>query len=224
MAGAEKGHFFPHEPQHKEALTPVKEIIILTQPEFKRTKARDPRYKELKEHEPLPAWRNEVVYQIMTRSFFDSNGDGNGDLRGIIKKADFIKDMGYDAIWLNPIHKSPQKDNGYDVASYYKVDPRYGTNSDLEDLIRTMKDIGVGVHLDLVVNHSSSEHAWFKRSKESKDSMVRDIYVWKDGKKAECGTPLPPNNWLSYFGGPAWEIVLRPDNFISISLIRTSLI
>jgi alpha-glucosidase len=191
----------------------VKEIRISSQPEFRRATLVDPRWKEIKENEPLPAWRNEVVYQIMTRSFYDSNGDGNGDLRGIIEKADFIKHMGYDTIWLNPIHKSPQKDNGYDVASYYKVDPMYGTNKDLEDLVGTMKDIGVGVHLDLVINHSSSEHAWFKRARESKDSMVRDVYVFKDGKRAEDGTIEPPNNWRSYFGGPAWTYHPETEQF-----------
>lgn len=145
-------------------------------------------------------WKKKVIYQIYPKSFYDSNGDGIGDIRGIIQKLDYLSSLGIDYIWLNPIYESPQKDNGYDVSDYLKIDPIYGTMADLEELVKEAHKRGIGVMLDMVLNHTSTEHEWFKQARKSSDNPYRDFYIWKkpvDGKE--------PNNWQSKFGGSAWE-------------------
>lgn len=149
----------------------------------------------------VPWWRGAVVYEIYVRSFFDSNGDGQGDLPGIIAKLDYIQRLGVDAIWLSPIHPSPNHDWGYDVSDYDAVHPDYGTMADFERLIAEAHKHGLKVLLDGVLSHTSDEHAWFQESLASRDNKKADWYVWAEPK--QDGTP--PNNWLSAFGGPAWS-------------------
>lgn len=146
-------------------------------------------------------WQKAVVYQIYPKSFYDSNGDGIGDLRGIIKKLNYISDLGIDVIWLSPIYSSPMADNGYDISDYKEIDKRFGTMEDLDELISEAGKRNIKIVMDLVVNHTSDEHQWFIRSRSSKDSPYRDYYYWK-GPKADGG---PPNNWRSIFGGSVWE-------------------
>ncbi|HJV31915.1 MAG TPA: alpha-glucosidase [Bacillales bacterium] len=146
-------------------------------------------------------WKKSVVYQIYPKSFYDSNGDGIGDIQGIIKKLDYLKDLGVDVIWLSPIYDSPQEDNGYDIRDYYSIFEEYGTMEDFEQLLNEMHRREMKLVMDLVVNHTSDEHHWFVESKCSKDNPYRDYYVWRDGK--ENGEP--PNNWGSIFSGPAWQ-------------------
>ena len=148
-----------------------------------------------------PWWRAGVVYQIYPRSFADSDGDGVGDLKGIAGKLDYLADLGVDAIWLSPIFPSPMADFGYDVADYRDVDPLFGTLADLDALIAAAHARGLRVLLDLVPNHSSSEHPWFKASRSSRADPKRDWYIWRDA--APGGGP--PNNWTSDFGSSAWE-------------------
>lgn len=146
-------------------------------------------------------WKNSVVYQIYPRSFKDSNGDGFGDLPGVIEKLDYLKELGIDVIWLSPVFDSPQDDNGYDIRDYRKIYDRFGTNEDMERLIEEAHERGIRVVLDLVVNHTSDEHAWFVESRKSKENAYQDYYIWKDAK--EDGSE--PNNWGSSFCGSAWE-------------------
>ena len=145
--------------------------------------------------------QNKVVYQIYPKSFYDTNGDGLGDLPGITAKLDYLKELGVDLLWLTPFFISPQNDNGYDVADYCAVDPRFGTMEDVDTLIRAAKTHGIGLMFDMVFNHTSTEHAWFKRALAG-DPDYMDYYIWRDG------TPdAPPTNWESKFGGNAWEYV-----------------
>ena len=147
-----------------------------------------------------PWWKKHIVYQIYPRSFQDSNGDGIGDLRGIIQRVPYFEDLGVDLLWLCPIYASPQDDNGYDISDYCAIDPQFGTMDEMRELIDTAKAHGIGIMLDLVVNHTSDEHPWFKESRSSKDNPKRDWYIWKapvDGK--------PPTEWPSIFGGSVWE-------------------
>lgn len=146
-------------------------------------------------------WKNSVVYQIYPRSFKDSNGDGFGDLQGVISKLDYLKELGIDVIWLSPVFDSPQDDNGYDIRDYRLIYEKFGTNEDMEELIRGAHERGIRVILDLVVNHSSDEHVWFVESRKSRDNAYSDYYIWKDPK--EDGSQ--PNNWGSSFCGSAWE-------------------
>ncbi|HBS21562.1 alpha-amylase family glycosyl hydrolase, partial [Thalassospira sp.] len=146
-------------------------------------------------------WRGGVLYQIYPRSFFDSNGDGIGDLPGITQKLDYIADLGVDGIWLSPFFTSPMKDFGYDVADYRDVDPMFGTLADFDHLVEKAHSLGLRVTIDQVLSHSSDQHAWFKESRSSRDNPKADWYVWADPKPD--GTP--PNNWLSIFGGSAWK-------------------
>ncbi|KAL9468372.1 hypothetical protein ACSS6W_010066 [Trichoderma asperelloides] len=156
--------------------------------------------------EPERAWWKEAsVYQIYPASFLDSNGDGLGDLPGIISKLDYIKSVGVDTIWLSPIFKSPQHDMGYDISDYRNIHEPYGTIEDAENLIQGCHKRGLKVLLDLVVNHTSDEHDWFRESRSSKDSPKRDWYFWKDPKYDSNGIRQPPNNWASVFGGSAWN-------------------
>lgn len=147
-------------------------------------------------------WQNAVVYQIYPRSFQDSNGDGIGDIPGIIRRLDYLADLGIDAVWLSPVYRSPQDDNGYDISDYQDIDPMFGTLEDMEELIREAKKRNIRIVMDLVLNHSSDEHRWFQEAKKSKDNPYHDYYVWRDGKEG-----VLPNEMKSVFGGPAWEWV-----------------
>lgn len=153
-------------------------------------------------------FRNKVVYQIYPKSFLDTNGDGLGELRGVIQKLDYLKDLGVDYLWLTPFYPSPQNDNGYDVADYRAVDPRYGTMEDLEELIREADKRGIGLMLDMVFNHTSTDHEWFQRAMAG-DPEYKDYYIFRKGKPD--GTP--PTNWESKFGGNAWEYVPKFDEY-----------
>lgn len=145
-------------------------------------------------------WKNKVIYQIYPRSFQDTSGNGIGDLNGISSKADYISDLGVDYIWISPFFESPQKDFGYDVSNYRKVDKIFGSNEDFKKLIDVFHKRNIGVITDLVLSHTSDEHEWFKESRSSKTNKYKDWYVWQDG------TPdTPPNNWLSVFGGSSWK-------------------
>ena len=146
-------------------------------------------------------WKNSVVYQIYPRSFKDSNGDGFGDLQGVIEKLDYLKELGIDVIWLSPVFDSPQDYNGYDIRDYRSIYGRFGSNEDMEELINKAHDRDIKIVLDLVVNHTSDEHAWFVESRKSRDNEYSDYYIWKDQK--EDGSE--PNNWGSSFCGSAWE-------------------
>jgi oligo-1,6-glucosidase len=148
----------------------------------------------------LPDIRSAVIYQIYPRSFADSNGDGIGDLRGIIGKLDYLAALGVDVLWLSPIFQSPNADNGYDISDYEAIMPEFGTMADFEELLASVHQRGLRLILDLVVNHSSDEHCWFQESRKSKDNPYRDYYIWKSPPAGG-----PPNNWQSFFSGPAWE-------------------
>lgn len=147
-----------------------------------------------------PWWKNAVVYQIYPRSFQDSNGDGIGDLRGIISRLDYLENLGVDAVWLSPVCRSPQDDNGYDISDYQDIDPVFGTLSDMEDLILEAKKRNIRIIMDLVLNHSSDEHRWFQEAKKGRDNPYHDYYVWRNGEEGTY-----PNDMKSVFGGPAWE-------------------
>jgi len=145
--------------------------------------------------------KNCVVYQIYPKSFCDSNGDGIGDIPGIITKLDYLKNLGVDVLWISPIYESPGFDNGYDISDYKAIDPIFGTMDDFLRLLKEAHERGIKVLLDLVVNHTSNEHEWFKQSRTSKDNPYRDYYIWKDGRGDK-----PPNNWTDFFGGGScWE-------------------
>jgi oligo-1,6-glucosidase len=147
-----------------------------------------------------PWWKNAVVYQVYPRSFMDSNGDGIGDINGIISRIDHIAGLGVDTVWLSPHFDSPNADNGYDVRDYRRVMAEFGTMEDFDRLLAALKERGIRLVIDLVVNHSSDEHAWFVESRSSRDNPKRDWYVWRDGRDGG-----PPNNYRSFFGGSAWE-------------------
>ena len=151
---------------------------------------------------PQPWWKNAVIYQIYPRSFQDSNGDGIGDLAGITKRLDYLETLGIDAIWLSPVYRSPQDDNGYDISDYCDIDPMFGTLEDMEVLIGEAKKHHIRIIMDLVLNHSSDEHRWFQEAKKSRDNPYHDYYVWRDGVE---GTP--PNDMKATFGGSAWTWV-----------------
>lgn len=148
-----------------------------------------------------PWWKKSVVYQIYPKSFNDTTGNGVGDLHGIIEKLDYLNDLGVDVIWLTPIYESPQRDNGYDISDYFKIYEQYGTMEDFDLLLIESHKRNIKIIMDIVVNHSSVEHKWFKKSKDSKNSNYRDFYIWKDPKPDSSA----PTNWESKFGGSAWE-------------------
>lgn len=147
-------------------------------------------------------WKDTVVYQIYPRSFQDSNGDGIGDIRGIIQRLPYLEELGVGALWLSPVCRSPQDDNGYDISDYQDIDPMFGTLDDMEELIQKAKECGIRIIMDLVLNHTSDEHRWFREARKSKDNPYHDYYVWRDGKESKL-----PNDMESAFGGPAWEWV-----------------
>lgn len=147
-------------------------------------------------------WKSAVIYQIYPRSFSDSNNDGIGDLQGIISKLDYLENLGINAIWLSPVCKSPQDDNGYDISDYQDIDPMFGTLEDMEELIKEAKKRDIRIIMDLVLNHSSDEHRWFQEAKKSRENPYHDYYVWRDGKEG-----VPPNDMRATFGGSAWEWV-----------------
>ena len=146
-------------------------------------------------------WQDGIIYQVYPRSYQDSNGDGIGDLRGIIDRLDYLKWLGVKAIWLSPIYPSPMADFGYDISDYTGIWPVFGSMADFDELLQHIHDAGMKMILDLVPNHSSDEHPWFFESRSSRDNPKRDWYIWKDAK----ADGSPPNNWLSVFGGSAWE-------------------
>ncbi|MDQ2071623.1 glycoside hydrolase family 13 protein [Haloarcula sp. NS06] len=149
-------------------------------------------------------WKEAVVYQIYPRSFNDSDGDGIGDLQGIIDRLDYVANLGIDVIWLNPVYDSPQKDNGYDISDYQAIYDEFGTMADWETLVEEVHDRDMRLVMDLVVNHTSDQHEWFRKSRQ-RDPEYEDYYIWREGGTDEDGDPVPPNNWESFFGGSAWE-------------------
>lgn len=153
-------------------------------------------------------WKESVVYQIYPRSFMDSNGDGIGDLQGIISRLDYLKGLGIDVIWLSPVYKSPNDDNGYDISDYQDIMSDFGNMSDWEELLDGIHKRGMKMIMDLVVNHSSDEHAWFMESRKSKDNPYRDYYIWRPGKDGK-----EPNNWGSFFSGSAWKYDETTDEY-----------
>lgn len=146
-------------------------------------------------------WKESVVYQIYPRSFMDSNGDGIGDLQGIISRLDYLKELGIDVVWLSPVYKSPNDDNGYDISDYQDIMSEFGTMEDWEELLGEMHKREIKLIMDLVVNHSSDEHIWFAESRKSIDNPFRDYYIWREGRNGK-----EPNNWGSNFGGSAWKL------------------
>lgn len=153
-------------------------------------------------------WKNAVIYQVYPRSFCDSNGDGLGDIPGIISKLDYLQQLGVDAIWLSPVFRSPQDDNGYDISDYQDIDPMFGTLSDMDELIAQAKKRKIRIIMDLVLSHSSDEHLWFREAKKSRQNPWHDFYIWRNGQPDN-----PPNDLESAFGGSAWEWVPEVEQF-----------
>ena len=153
-------------------------------------------------------WKGAVVYQIYPRSFCDSNGDGIGDLNGITSKLDYLKELGIDVIWLSPVYKSPNDDNGYDISDYEDIMTEFGNMDDFDKMLAAAHERGIKIVMDLVVNHTSDEHPWFVESRSSKDNEKRDYYIWKEGKDGK-----EPTNWGSAFSGPAWKYDEKTDMY-----------
>lgn len=153
-------------------------------------------------------WKESVIYQIYPRSFCDSNGDGIGDLQGITGKIGYLRELGIDVVWLSPVYQSPNDDNGYDISDYQKIMKEFGTMEDFDELLETAHANGIRIVMDLVVNHTSDEHAWFVESRSSRENPYRDYYIWREGKNGGC-----PNNWESNFSGPAWEYDANTDMY-----------
>ena len=161
---------------------------------------------EVPSYEGRQWWKEAVVYQVYPRSFNDANGDGIGDLKGITEKLPYLAKLGINVIWLSPVFDSPNVDNGYDISDYFAIMSDFGTMEDFDEMLETAHKHGIKILMDLVANHTSDQHPWFKESRSSKDNPYRDYYIWKDPKGFdEDGNPIPPNNWASEFGGPAWE-------------------
>ena len=146
-------------------------------------------------------WKESIIYQVYPRSYLDTNGDGVGDLAGITEKLDYIASLGVDIVWLSPFFKSPMKDFGYDIADYCDVDPLFGTLADFDKLIAKAHGLGLKIMIDQVMSHTADTHPWFVESRKSRDNPKSDWYVWADPLPDGC----PPNNWLSVFGGSAWQ-------------------
>ncbi|WP_297295175.1 alpha,alpha-phosphotrehalase [uncultured Brachyspira sp.] len=159
-------------------------------------------------------FKNKVVYQIYPKSFMDSNNDGFGDIRGIISKLDYLQNLGVDIIWSTPFFVSPQKDNGYDVADYYNVDPSYGTMEDVEELIKEAKKRNIDIMFDMVFNHTSTEHEWFKKAINGEEKY-KNYYIFKKGRVVDGKNEkkVPPTNWVSKFGGNAWQYIEKFDEY-----------
>ena len=153
----------------------------------------------------VPWWRNAVIYEIYPRSFQDSNGDGIGDLNGITQRLGYLESLGVDAIWIAPCYPSPQVDFGYDISDYQAIDPVYGTLADFDRLLAAAGRHHIRVILDMVLNHTSDQHPWFVEAASSRSAAHHDFYVWSDGRAGAAGHRLPPNNWVSLFGGSAWQ-------------------
>ena len=145
-------------------------------------------------------WKKAVVYQIYPRSFYDSNGDGIGDLNGITGKLPYLQKLGVDVIWLSPVYESPNDDNGYDISDYQSIMKEFGTMEDFDRMLEMAHELGIRIMMDLVVNHTSDEHPWFIESRSSKENTYRDYYIWREGK----ADGSEPNNWGSCFSGSAW--------------------
>ena len=161
---------------------------------------------EVPSYEGRQWWKEAVVYQVYPRSFNDANGDGIGDMKGITEKLPYLAKLGINVIWLSPVFDSPNVDNGYDISDYFAIMSDFGTMEDFDEMLETAHKHGIKILMDLVANHTSDEHPWFKESRSSKDNPYRDYYIWKDPKGFdEDGNPIPPNNWASEFGGSAWE-------------------
>jgi len=160
-----------------------------------------------------PWWRHAVIYEIYPRSFQDSKGDGTGDLNGITQRLDYLQQLGVDAIWIAPIYPSPLVDFGYDVSDYEAVDPLYGTLADFDRLLAEARRRNIRVILDMVLNHTSDQHPWFLDAASSREARHHDFYVWSEGKLDAAGKRVPPNNWVSLFGGSAWEFVPAVGQF-----------
>ncbi len=156
-------------------------------------------------------YKDAVIYQIYPRSFMDSDADGIGDLKGITQKADYLKALGINAVWLSPCYKSPNDDNGYDISDYREIMDEFGTMQDWEEMIDALHSCGIKLLMDLVVNHTSDEHLWFKESRKSKDNPYRAYYIWRNGKGRDGKTP--PNSWRACFGGSAWEYDEETNQF-----------
>ncbi|WP_374017097.1 alpha,alpha-phosphotrehalase [Paenibacillus thiaminolyticus] len=148
-----------------------------------------------------PWWKRAAVYQIYPKSFLDTTGNGLGDINGIIAQLDYLRKLGVDVLWLTPIYASPEKDNGYDISDYYAINPQYGTMEDFDKLLDEAHRRGIKVIMDIVVNHTSTEHSWFQQSGSSLDNPYRDYYIWREANNGQ----EPPNNWQSKFGGSAWK-------------------
>lgn len=152
-------------------------------------------------------WKKSVVYQIYPKSFQDSNGDGKGDIQGIIRRLPYLKELGTDVIWLCPVYKSPMKDGGYDISDYHEINPLFGNMEDMNELIRKADAAGIKILMDLVINHTSDKHRWFQEALKNPAGRYRDYYIFRQGRDGQ-----PPNNWRSYFGGSAWEPVPGEEN------------
>jgi len=165
-------------------------------------------------------WKKAVIYQVYPRSFQDSNGDGIGDIQGVIRRLPYLERLGIDCIWLSPVCRSPQDDNGYDISDYQDIDPMFGSLEDMEQLFCEAKKRGIGILIDLVLNHSSDEHRWFQEARKSKDNPYHDYYIWRDGEEGKY-----PNRMRSVFGGPAWQWVpeLRQYYFHQFSVKQPDL-
>jgi oligo-1,6-glucosidase/alpha-glucosidase len=162
----------------------------------------------------IPWWQKTTIYQIYPRSFWDTNGDGIGDLQGILSKLDYVKDLGFETIWFSPFYCSPQRDFGYDVSDYYNIDPEYGTMAEAEALIEEVHKRGMRVLFDLVLNHTSDQHPWFRESRSSRESPKREWYIWRDGQGRN-----PPNNWVAIPGGPAWHFDAQTGQYYYASFL-----
>lgn len=164
-------------------------------------------------------WKEAVAYQVYPRSFYDSNGDGIGDIQGVIEKLDYIEDLGINVIWLSPVYEYPNDDNGYDISDYKAILEEFGTMEDLDQLLDEVHKRGMKLIMDLVINHTSDEHKWFIESRSSKDNPYRDYYIWHPGKKEGS----EPNNWESIFSGSAWNMMRKRKNIICIYSLESSL-
>jgi alpha-glucosidase len=160
-----------------------------------------------------PWWQHAVIYEIYPRSFQDSNGDGVGDINGIAQRLGYLESLGVDAIWIAPFYPSPQVDFGYDIADYQSIDPQYGTLADFDRLLSEARRHHIRIILDMVLNHTSDQHPWFIEAASSRESAHHDFYVWKDGKTDNAAKRQPPNNWISLFGGSAWQYLAPVDQF-----------